>query len=132
MKKKHAREFLFFFFFFFFFFYLFFSNLNSLSCSAQLQQKHSLSTLVKLDVYKRRHRALSTRILRIMRQLSVLAGRGHGISAEEENFRSNVESLQKELNRPGKRKIIIIIIMPMGKDFFFKKKENKKHFFSTL
>jgi len=66
----------------------------------QIQQKHELNTLVKIEEYKRRHMELSARVLRIMKKVDLLQNLGRPISTEEEAFRSKLEKIERELQMP--------------------------------
>ncbi|KAL6080008.1 Nuclear pore complex protein Nup98-Nup96 [Balamuthia mandrillaris] len=66
----------------------------------EIQQKHELSTTVKVEEYKRRHMQLASRVLRIMKRLEVLRSMGYPILGDEEAFRGKLENLQRELNKP--------------------------------
>lgn len=74
---------------------------------AQLQQKHSLDTALKLEEYKRRHLELKRRVVYVMRKKEMLTTQGYALLKSEELFRARLESLQRELNKPNQFKAVL-------------------------
>jgi nuclear pore complex protein Nup54 len=65
-------------------------------------ERHVTETKSKLDECKRKHIALSNRVLKIMISQEVIRKRGYPIQAEEDQLRAKLENIQSELNAPTK------------------------------
>jgi len=65
-------------------------------------ERHVTETKSKLDECKRKHIALSNRVLKIMISQEVIRKRGYPIQAEEDQLRAKLETIQSELNAPTK------------------------------
>ncbi|EPB82286.1 hypothetical protein HMPREF1544_10966 [Mucor circinelloides 1006PhL] len=67
---------------------------------AQVQRRHELGTLVKLDEHKRRHTEFSQRLLRLLRYSQVLRYKNFPLSTDEEKSMRQLDELSKHPNRP--------------------------------
>ena len=75
------------------------SKLNEMLLLIQdLERRHHLVTLIKVKEYKRRHTAILHKVLRLMKNIQLLRNKGYSVRAEEESFRSRLESLEKEIS----------------------------------
>ncbi|TPX64484.1 hypothetical protein SpCBS45565_g05879 [Spizellomyces sp. 'palustris'] len=66
-----------------------------------LQRKHYLDTLPKLEEYKRKQAVLVAKVLQLMKQVQLIRNRGYSIRAEEERFKSRLEAMQRDLQKPS-------------------------------
>lgn len=69
-----------------------------------LQQHHAVSTMVKIENFKRRQTELTSRVVHLMVRLELLRSRGQSLTREEEQFRMQLENIQRELNQPNQYK----------------------------
>jgi nuclear pore complex protein Nup54 len=74
---------------------------------AALQRKHELDISMKTEQYKRRHLELCHKVLIVMKKVETLRNRGYSLSVQEEQFRTKVENLQRELSQPNLYKVFI-------------------------
>ncbi|KAI8816785.1 nucleoporin complex subunit 54-domain-containing protein [Fimicolochytrium jonesii] len=68
---------------------------------AELQRTHFLDTSARLEEYKRRQAALVAKVLRLMKQVQLVRNRGYSIRAEEEKFKTRLEAMERELQKPS-------------------------------
>jgi len=68
-----------------------------------IKQRHEVSTLIKLEQYRRRELELANRFLKVMCVIARLEARGCGLTAGEEQFLQRVDTLIRDLSRPGFR-----------------------------
>ncbi|KND02834.1 uncharacterized protein SPPG_01914 [Spizellomyces punctatus DAOM BR117] len=66
-----------------------------------LQRKHYLDTLPKLEEYKRKQAVLVAKVLQLLKQVQLIRNRGYSIRAEEERFKSRLEAMQRDLQKPS-------------------------------
>ncbi|XP_054153169.1 nucleoporin p54-like [Oppia nitens] len=65
-------------------------------------ERHVMETRSKLDECRRKHIALSNRVLRIMIAQEMLRKRGYPIQADEDQLKAKLEAIQSELSAPTK------------------------------
>lgn len=65
-------------------------------------ERHVLETKSKLEECRRKHIALSNRVLHLMISQEVVRKRGFPIQAEEDQLRARLEAIQTELSAPTK------------------------------
>jgi len=77
-------------------------RLKLITDDVSAMERHVMETKSKLDECRRKHIALSNRVLRIMISQEVLRQRGFPIQAEEDQLKAKLEAIQSELSAPTK------------------------------
>jgi len=70
----------------------------------QLKKKHDLEISVKINECKHRQMQFESKLVNIMIKLELYRGRGQPINYNEEQWKSHLETCQKELNSPNQYK----------------------------
>jgi len=68
-----------------------------------MKQRHEVTTLAKLEQYRRRELELANRVLKVMCVIARLEARGSGLTVGEEQFLQRIDTLVRDLSRPGFR-----------------------------
>ncbi|CAG8530830.1 13353_t:CDS:10 [Acaulospora morrowiae] len=66
----------------------------------EMERKHSLETLVRIEERKRKHIELTQRVIKLMRQIQVLRLKGTLIRADEETLKGRLEDIKQRTQRP--------------------------------
>eukprot|EP01127_Copromyxa_protea_P006742 TRINITY_DN16732_c0_g1_i1.p1 TRINITY_DN16732_c0_g1~~TRINITY_DN16732_c0_g1_i1.p1 ORF type:complete len:271 (-),score=57.54 TRINITY_DN16732_c0_g1_i1:62-874(-) len=69
-----------------------------------LKQTHTLDVTVSLEDYKAKQMAVASRVLNLMVRLELLRHKQQSIQRGEEQFRTQIENIQRELNQPDQYK----------------------------
>ena len=77
-------------------------RLKLISNEVSALERHVLETKSKLEECRRKHIALSNRVLHIMINQEVVRKKGFPIQAEEDQLRARLEAIQTELSAPTK------------------------------
>ncbi|KAJ3007747.1 hypothetical protein HKX48_008957 [Thoreauomyces humboldtii] len=67
----------------------------------ELQRTHFLETSAKLEEYKRRQAALIAKTLKLMTKVQKIRNRGYSVRAEEEKFKTRLEGMERDLQKPS-------------------------------
>ncbi|KAJ3055173.1 hypothetical protein HK097_011327 [Rhizophlyctis rosea] len=67
----------------------------------RIRNKHYVETLRSIDRAKFKHREIVEKTLKLYRQIQLLRQRGYSIRADEENLKSRLEGMQRELQKPS-------------------------------
>ncbi|KAI9199467.1 nucleoporin complex subunit 54-domain-containing protein [Polychytrium aggregatum] len=67
----------------------------------KIQENHYLDITVRIADYKRKHRELAHRLLKIMSKIQIVTNKGQSIGAEEEALRTRLESINREFKPPS-------------------------------
>lgn len=67
----------------------------------QIQNRHDLTTSIKLEDCRRRHIALARRSLSLAAKVQVLKNRGYALQPEEEQLKKRLEGLSRLVNDPA-------------------------------
>ncbi|KAG0164578.1 hypothetical protein DFQ28_010097 [Apophysomyces sp. BC1034] len=65
----------------------------------KIQQSSTVETAAKIVEYKQKHMELAQRVVKILKQATVLGHKGHSITQQEEEIRARFENLQDQLRR---------------------------------
>ncbi|CAG8583259.1 1632_t:CDS:2 [Diversispora eburnea] len=67
----------------------------------EMERKHNLETLVRIEDRKRKHIELTQRVIKLMRQIQVLRLKGTLIRSDEEDLKGRLEEIKQHLERPN-------------------------------
>jgi len=73
----------------------------------KLNQKHTISTTVIIEEFHRKQLELMNRLVQLMIRLELHRSRGQSLTRDEEQFRMQLENVQKELNQPNQYKALL-------------------------